>query len=301
MKSPLRVLIFLALWPPAFAGTATTAGPASKDDVPGWLKEELPDGVQPYVGKRGLPEPWSKRPGPLGSSVAGIDRWQANHFIVHRPETARFLEEAYTPLKVAYRPGTLPAYEKAVARHARGLTANGEKARALLRAMPSLLRHPSIPPCGPHARPDRSLDDEALLQSGAGWCNEQARVFVRLCQAAGVPARMVFLFYADKRSGHVVAEFHADGRWALADTSWLCVFPGKDGRLLSAAEAHAEEGRRHAEAAYRARYDELLTLSDEELTSGPRSAAKVRQALRARKTAPDRLYTFGVLNYPLPR
>ena len=66
-----------------------------------------------------------------------------------------------------------------------------------------------------------------LLKSGAGWCNEQAHVFVRLCQVADIPAHMVFLFYADNRSGHVVAEFHADGRWAMADTSWLCVFPDK--------------------------------------------------------------------------
>jgi hypothetical protein len=38
---------------------------------------------------------------------------------------------------------------------------------------------------------NRNLDDEALLASGCGWRNEQARVFIRLCQVNGIPARML--------------------------------------------------------------------------------------------------------------
>jgi len=49
---------------------------------------------------------------------------------------------------------------------------------------------------------------------------------------------LIFLFYSNPPSGHVIAEFHADGRWCMADASYLCVFPDADGRLMSAAECH---------------------------------------------------------------
>src|SRR6185369_9136064 len=103
-----------------------------------------------------------------------------------------------------------------------------------LNAMPQFFRHPKMPPRASSVRADRNLDDEALLASGCGWCNEQTRVFVRLCQVAGIPARIVHLF----GQNHTVAEFHADGRWALADATNIFVVPAREGteRLLSAAQ-----------------------------------------------------------------
>jgi hypothetical protein len=286
-------------------GIVPSALPAQKGqekkDIPppGWVVEKVPDWVKPFQGKAGLSEAWSRRPGPLGSSVAGLDRWQANHFIVYRPETAKFLYSSYTPLKVDYRSGTWPTFEKLAAKYTAGLKSNKDKALALLtKALPDNFRHPTIPPYGGKARPDRNLEDEALLESHCGWCNEQARVFVRLCQVIGIPARLVFLFYADERSGHVVAEFYAEERWSMADTSWWCVFPGADGHFLSAAEAHEQQGKIIAEKAYRARFQELLKLSDTELVGPTRDPAKVRQSLQSRD--PEPLGSFGLLNYPLP-
>jgi len=265
-------------------------------ETPAWARENLPSWVAPFVGKQGLPDPWPQKKGPLGSATSGIDRWQANHFIVYRPETAAYLYQQYTPTKVAYRRGSLPAYEKVVEKYARGDATDRQKAMALLKSLADVCRHPTIPPLGPRVRADRGLLDEDLLKSGGGFCNEQARVFVRLCQVAGIPARMVFLFYADNRTGHVVAEFFADGRWSMADTSWLCVFPAEDGHLLSAAEIHADEaGRQRAIAAYRARWREMLAMSDEYL-GGPGA----RTTLEKKLAAPDVPGCFGVLNYPLP-
>ena len=286
--------------------------------TPAWVKETLPDEILPFLGKRGLPEPWCARNGPLGSGVAGIDRWQANHFIVYRKETAEFLNGKYTRLGVDYQPGTLPTYEKVVAEYAAGLKTDREKALALLtRALPRVLMHPTMPPLGPACRANRALDDEALLKSGTGFCNEQARVFARLCQVAGIPARMVYLFYSGGRGGHTIAEFYADGRWAMADASWFCVFPAPDGHLLSAVECHESGNGQVVAQTYFARFQELIKMSDEQLVGrhfpgSPDDANRVKQMAAAAKRAREGLQSktldylathlaqFGLLNYPLP-
>ena len=253
MKRPLGVLPAVAacLLVIGVAGDSLSAvsaeGAADWDEqihaarCPAWAKDSLPAEMLPYLGKFGLPEPFPQRAGPLGKGVAGIDRWQANRFIVYRAETAKFLYGDYTPLRVEYRPGSLPSYERLVQEYTRGKTGQRDKALALLtRAMAERFPHPTMPPLGPHCRADRGLLDEELLKSGCGFCNEQARVFARLCQVAGIPARLVYLFYADQRTGHTICEIHVDGRWAMADASWFCVFPAADGHWLSAAECHAE-------------------------------------------------------------
>jgi hypothetical protein len=187
--------------------------------------------------------------------------------------------------------------EKAVAQYAKPGQSDRQRAMALLtEALPNHLRHPSIPPTCGDLRADRGLDDEGLWASGGGWCNEQARVFVRLCQIAGIPARMIFLFYADGKSGHVVAEFFADGHWCMADASMCCAFPDDAGRLLSAAELHAPAARPIVERTYRARSQEILKLSDARLA--PNNGAEVRKQFLTVKLT--ELGQFGVLNYPLP-
>jgi len=251
--------------------------------------------------------------------VAGIDLWQANAFIIFTPQTAAHLYSDYTSLHNDYIQGTLPTYERVVACYTRGLRTDREKAVAL--ATKALLGerffHPVIPPRGPDCRTDRGLEDEALLKSGAGWCNEQARVFARLCQVSGIPARIVFLFYADRKSGHVVAEFYANGRWSMADPSWALVFPGLDGHLMSAAECHeAGPNMELVDQHYLSRMRQLLAADDFELAGnrkpGPENerdnqtcaavAVKTREWIRSYmdNRATRQLWKFGLLNYPLP-
>jgi transglutaminase-like putative cysteine protease len=171
---------------------ATTA--PSRFDCPAWAQETVPERVRPYLGRFGLPEPYPQQKTPLGGDTAGVDLWQANHFVGYHKETAEYLYKTYSPTAIAYRKGSLPGYERLVAQYTAGCKSDREKALALLkRAMPKAILHPSIPPYGPMCPPDRAAGDEELLKSGQGWCNEQARVFVRLCQVAGIPARMIFL------------------------------------------------------------------------------------------------------------
>jgi len=177
--------------------------------TPSWLREVKPEWIRPFEGINGTPDAWRPRSHVLGRDVKGVDRWMANHYLFYRPETANYLYTAYTPLTVVYRKGLLPTYEKAAAEFTVGCTTDLQRAMALLtRAIPALLRHPGIPPLGRPVPPDRNLDDEALLESGSGWCNKQARVFIRLCQVMGIPARMIHLF----GQNHTIAEFYAEDR-----------------------------------------------------------------------------------------
>ena len=80
-------------------------------------------------------------------NVVGLDRWQANHFIVYRKETAEFLDHEYTPTKVEYHPGLFPSLEKIVAEFTTPGQTDRQKAIALLtKAMPKYLLHPTVPP-----------------------------------------------------------------------------------------------------------------------------------------------------------
>ena len=275
-------------------------------DCPSWAKELVPPAIQPFRGRNGLPEEYRRRPGVSGESVAGIDRYHANHIVIHRPETARFLRDSYTPTSVNdFVPGRLPNIEVEASRLAQGCSSQREVLQRLLVDGVSRVRHPDMPPCGPDVPPDRNLDDEAIWASGAGWCNEQARVLVRLCQACGIAARLVFLYYSDRRTGHTIAEAHVDGGWAMVDASWFCVFPDPDGRLLSAPQCHdGGAGQMACGEAYQRRFEQLLAMDDHSLNFNPRyrTAAQWRDQM-GRQTAEDhaqRLYLFGIINYPWP-
>jgi hypothetical protein len=269
--------------------------------VPEYAKETLPDWVEPFVGRKGLPAPWNQTPAILAEGVAGLDRWQANRFIVYRPETAKFLYAEYTPLKVNYRKGTCPLIEKTAEECTRNAKTDTEKAVAMLtQVFGTRLKHPTVVPKGPNVPANRDATDDQLLASGCGWCNEQARVFVRLCQSCNIPARIIHLFYADDKTGHTVAEFYADGRWVMADASYVCVFPGKDGRLMSAVQCHEKENLPLIAEVYSKRLEVIAQMPDEQLGSAE-DAADFRANRPTHAAYIASLKTFAMINHPLPR
>jgi len=292
---------------------------------PQWARVEFPRELRRWQGPFGLPVPHPTQDpkNSLNVIVAGIDVWQGNHFLMHNDKTHDYIYGDVAPFRFAYRKGTLPVYERLVAEYTSEEMTDREKAVKLLTvALPDNVRHPTVPPVGGNCALDRAMDDCALLASRKAWCNEQARVFVRMCQVAGVPARMLFLFY-DGGASHVLSEFYADGHWALADSSYICVFPDKDGRLMSADECLNDPDKNlRAGEAYFQRMKELDRLSDEELVGcqfadkpyakpqdeAARSAAIKEAADQMRKRffrrssqqIADELWRFGVLPYPLP-
>jgi hypothetical protein len=279
----------------------TTPAPTAVP-VPDWVKEDLPAWLTPHMGRPGLGSPWTNKQGPMGGKVAGLDFWHANHFIVYKPETKDFLDNHYTPLHVDYKPGSHPQIEKAVA-HLKGRPKDIALGVELLeKVLPTLAKHPTVAPCGPYAAANRALDDEALITSGTAWCNEQSRLFVRLCQAVGIPARMIFLCFINGANGHVTSEFYAQGRWIQADPSWFCVYPGPDGLPLTTPQCHTPEGNKIVSRVLQAKIDALSKMSDEYL--GMHHQPKARQTLQEWRTDLDKqnlLDRYGVVNYPLPK
>ena len=262
--------------------------------IPPWVKVDLPAWVEPYVRKLFV------------EGVAGIDRYHAYSSVPYCEETAKYLYEQYTPITVDYKNSTLPAYEKLVQKHVSHLNSDREKAVHLLtKVVPVVAKHPTIPPCGEFIPGNRGLSDEELLVSGDAWCNEQSRVFVRLCQAAGIPARMIFLNYSEKAAqesglaAHVISEFYTEGRWSMADPTFSVVFPHPDGHLMSAAECHdGGEGQVLAQKHYENRLKEIYKSEDKDFGCDPVNNRKSLRKLI--KVVLYQLDRFQVMNYPLP-
>ncbi len=123
-------------------------------------------------------------------------------------KTAEHIYSDFTPLEIRYRPGSRPQLEKVVAEATRPGMSERETVFALLRRCRDN-RHRGL------ASPNLFYggSEEELLKRGAHMCNEIARVFVCLCQVAGIPARV----HSSHITGHMMAEVYVDGRWAWAD------------------------------------------------------------------------------------
>ena len=278
--------------------------------TPAWAHVSVPEWVKPFQGKNGLPE-WEPRyhkPGSTcGGAVAGMDLYHANYYVVYRPETAEYLYSGYTPENVDYMPGTLPGYERIADKYTEADMSDTEKALTLLKeALPAEFRHVGTPPyLGRTKRADRALLDEELLASGGGWCNEQARVFIRLCQVLGIQGRMIHL----GGQSHTTAEFYADGQWVLVDVSFYFASRDKEGNLLSAARSHdLGDGQRGWALSRQRGVEKTLRMSADEVNADPEQWKRNRKGLHGRFVAEEamedlatnkRLF-FGVINTPLP-
>lgn len=72
------------------AADAALAAQLDPPTCPAWARVAAPEWVRPFQGPAGAPETFRAKSGFYASGVAGIDRYQANNFIWHRPETAEF-------------------------------------------------------------------------------------------------------------------------------------------------------------------------------------------------------------------
>jgi len=141
------------------------------------------------------------------------------------PQTRAYLYEGdFTPPEIPYVRGSRPLLEQTVAEVVSPAMSARETALALMRR------------CRDNR--DRGLrggnwfggSEEELLKRGAIMCNEISRVFVCLCQIAGLRARVVCAHI----SGHMMAEVEVDGGWWWMDSmQGLCCL-GDDGRPASA-------------------------------------------------------------------
>ena len=151
----------------------------------------------------------------------------------------------FSPTQVRYLPGSRPELEKIAA----GLDGSSTRERvvAALRWVIAHVLHPYF--AGDTAK-DRALTEEAIIASGLGWCNEQARVFIALCEVMGVPGRMCFLSHKNSLCGHATTEIFVDGKWAWFDPTFGVYVSLPDGTLATSAELSGPY-RELAHAAFR--------------------------------------------------
>ena len=221
--------------------------------------------------------------------VKGIDRAQTQGMVRLCDATEGTLYgPSYSPTRVKYRAGSRPELEKIVA----GFDADTARGRVDQAAQWVIanVRHPHTE--GPLPG-DRGLSEEELIESGRGWCNEQARVFIALCEVMEIPARMCFLFHQNTRSGHATTEVYLDGRWVWCDQTFAMIVDRPDGKPAEARDLSGPM-RELAHAAYQP----LLTRHYEHMHPFVEAFPGWNRNDRpAAEAGGDLMHEIGIVNY----
>ena len=145
-----------------------------------------------------------------------VDRVLTAQMIRLCQETATYLYTDYTPVEASYEHDSRPELEQVLARLTPDQVATDEERLAAIARFTSSLQEAVV---------EAAVDDllfggteEQIIARGSDWCTDVARVACVLCQAAGLPARLVQLFNLDQAySGHVVIEVYRNRTWGMVD------------------------------------------------------------------------------------
>jgi hypothetical protein len=144
------------------------------------------------------------------------------------PETAGELYPDQPPPTPAYRPGSRPRLEEAVARATLDAEDDETRVDGLAALGASLAAR----------APDEILlggTEEQILDRATDWCTDLARLVGALAQVAGMPSRPVFAVdTARAYCMHAVVEVHRGGSWGVVDAVTAVVYRQPDGRPASA-------------------------------------------------------------------
>lgn len=222
-------------------------------------------------------------------AVEGIDLEQPMNAILVTDETIPVLYGPdYSPTRLRYTPGSRPVLEQIVATLP-GATPR-ERMLAALNWTATQVKHPYLH--GFTAK-NRAMTEEELIASGTGWCNEQARVFIALCEVMGIPGRVCFLTHENGLCGHATAEAYVDGKWAWCDPTFNVSVELPDGTLGTAAELSGPF-RPYAHAAYRPVLAECFPKLQPYVEEERGWCAAERMTVEA---GGDLLHTIGICNY----
>jgi transglutaminase-like putative cysteine protease len=154
--------------------------------------------------------------------VRGVDLWQALNYISLDDVTLDFAYNRYTSSRVVYDKGSRPKLEKIVRKEKGQNASELGRIAALARYVAENVRWAGYyeRDAGRRLPVNRGLNEEELVESRFGWCNEQARLLCSLVQIDGFPSRIVFASNKRGNLGHVVTEVLTTKGWLLVDQSF---------------------------------------------------------------------------------
>jgi len=165
-------------------------------------------GFQQYLqcrdeGTRKGVELWLERVLGYYGENGGVDVAIIGGQLILDEETRAYCYEGdFTPRELSYLEGSRPELEAVLAELIEPDMDDMRRALAIMRRCRDNRDHGL-----------RGGSEEELLKRGAIMCNEISRVFVCLCQIAGLRARVM----CSHISGHMMAEVAVDGRWMWVD------------------------------------------------------------------------------------
>lgn len=174
--------------------------------------------------RRGV-ELWLERVLGFYGEKGGVDVEIIERMLILNEKTREYIYEGgFTPKRLSYERGSRRLLEETVARIVTPGMPQREAALAIMRRCRDNRDH------GLGGGDWCGGSEEELLKRGAIMCNEISRVFVCLCQVAGLRARVV----CSHISGHMMAEAEVDGRWWWMDPMQGCYAFKDDGSCASA-------------------------------------------------------------------
>ncbi|MBA2480856.1 MAG: transglutaminase domain-containing protein [Planctomycetes bacterium] len=157
--------------------------------------------------RRGV-ELWLERVLGFYGEQGGVDVEVIRDQVILNATTRDYLYGDFTPREIRYVRGSRPMLEAIVDQCVRAGMTDREKALALMRRVRDNQDHGLASPTLFYGG-----DEEDLLKRGAIMCNEVSRLYVCLCQIAGLPARL----HGVHITGHMMTEVLMDGRWGWVD------------------------------------------------------------------------------------
>lgn len=167
-----------------------------------------------------------------------VDRVLAETMVRLCAATVDYLYTGYSPTCTRYEKGTRPLLERYVA----------DSGASQGHALDRVVRIVGF--CqGLEKRAADELDgmqfggtEEQIIARGSDWCTDVARVACAMCQVAGVPARLVWLFNLNQaHSAHEIIEAFTEGVWGAADPVNGVVYRHPDGRPATTWELMNDE------------------------------------------------------------
>ena len=199
------------------------------DKVQNWQQLEA------YTGKRAAERivgPLRQRTYLLNHEQLGINYAENVEYQLRReqailcPQTAEFLYANFTPKSVSYEPGTRPVLEQIVSDATAGCATTQHKVLGLMRFCRDLYKRDRVDDFSKYIY---GGTEEQLIEKGERLCECLGRLFVALCEIAGIPARIVM----HDIGGHITAEACVDGHWGYIDPRCGVYFLKPDGTMAS--------------------------------------------------------------------